>query len=751
MSPTPNETNEFVLSPWAAGLLLLAATIFFFRDFLSLSGTLVVSKITDDLAGQFVWWRQFGFDELKKGHLALWNPHLYCGEPFFGGFQSALLYPPNWLFMLLPLPFALNFSIALHVFLAGWFTYLWVSSRGSHPVSALTGAFMFMFGASYILHIVPGHLPNLCTMVWIPLVFLVIDQYRKEFQTKWILIGMAVMALQIFSGHIQYVYYTGVISLIYAFFNLPEDKEKKLRFLGGLSLIYIGAALLSAVQLLAGWAATAESARAQTLDIDFLDIADISPERLWCLLMPDFFGGYLSYWGGGMYHEGVVFVSVTAFILALFALSVSRHPQKKFFVGLALGMIAVAVGKRLPFFALFCKYFPLFDRFRGIGKINIFITLCLIALAAMGMDEIFRNPPSLKKLVSGALRGGILFFVIALIFVFIPHFRLSPHFDPFLIHMGEMTRSLWQCGLTLMILAALAHFSLRWPPLRYGFLLLSMLELLFFASQNRPSFDLKELKGEVAKIQTTYDQDPGDYRVYTKSTNYVLGTTGSCIWGDDPVLTLRYQLFSKSNDNQKVFYLNRDQLPSDYPRVIGLTRLKYVFEMEDGHLLSKKVEVAPVPRAALVNRWQVGTIESIFPQLADPRFNFKKSVWLESEPLVKPEASLKPEQVSLKDISSDAVEVSAQLSAPKILVLSDSYSRDWKTFPFAESSQQSYQVMPANGFQMAIPLEAGTNHFILQYRPTAFVVGCWISWIAWFLWIGFFFLTVPLTTRPKPL
>src|ERR1035437_4656288 len=64
-------------------------------------------------------WRQFGFDQLRHGNLALWNPHLFSGAPFFGGFQSALLYPPNALFLVLPLGPAINWSIALHVFLAG--------------------------------------------------------------------------------------------------------------------------------------------------------------------------------------------------------------------------------------------------------------------------------------------------------------------------------------------------------------------------------------------------------------------------------------------------------------------------------------------------------------------------------------------------------------------------------------------------------------------------------------------------------
>ena len=39
--------------------------------------------------------------------------------PFFGSFQSALLYPPNWLYLILPIDRAVNADIVLHVLLTG--------------------------------------------------------------------------------------------------------------------------------------------------------------------------------------------------------------------------------------------------------------------------------------------------------------------------------------------------------------------------------------------------------------------------------------------------------------------------------------------------------------------------------------------------------------------------------------------------------------------------------------------------------
>lgn len=747
-APADRFSSEFQPPAWVLPCFLLFVTAALFWSFLSPSGTLVLSKAGEDLTGQFVWWRQFGFDQLKQGHLALWNPHLFCGEPFFGGFQSALLYPPNWLFMILPLPFALNFSIALHVFLAGWFTYLWISARGSHFASAVLAAFMFMFGASYILHLVPGHLPNLCTMAWIPLVFLCIDQLGKEVRAKWILLGMAVLTLQIFSGHIQYVYYTGVVSAVYVLFSLPPGREKKLRFLAGLGGLYLGAALLSAVQLLAGWEAMTESARAQVMDIDFLDIADITPERLWCLFMPDFFGGWQSYWGGGLYQEGGIFVSVTAFILVLFALKVSVHPQKKFFAGLGLFLTLLAVGKRTPLFALFCKYFPLFARFRGVGKLNIFITLCLVALAVMGMDEIFRGHESLKKLSKGIFYGSGFFFFAAVLFTLLLHINGGHRFGPFLPHAGEMIQSLLKCGITLGSLALLAFFSFNRPFFRYGFLILAMGELLVFAAANRPFFDWNLLNRQAAAIQNRYDQNPGDYRVFAGSSNEALGTSGGSVWGDDPFVPLRYDRFSVLTKTMRTHVHNFKQPLADYSRALGLTRLQYAFYEKDGALVSQKLDMAPMPRALLVNHWQIRSLESIWPEVLNPHFDFRKTVWLESDPALESVSDSVKGSVSLKDISTDKLEIQAKLFSPAVLVLSDNYSQGWKVAGLADSVQKSYAVLPANGFQMAVPLPAGANHFILEYRPAAFVIGEWISIFAWFFFLGAVFLVFWRGNKP---
>src|SRR5665213_651639 len=109
------KSNEISISTF---VLFLGVIIVFGKFFLP-GNEMVLSKGTEDLATQYAWWRKFGFEELVKGHLALWNPYLFCGMPFFGNLQAALLYPLNWIFMFFSLPIAINFFIVLHTLFVG--------------------------------------------------------------------------------------------------------------------------------------------------------------------------------------------------------------------------------------------------------------------------------------------------------------------------------------------------------------------------------------------------------------------------------------------------------------------------------------------------------------------------------------------------------------------------------------------------------------------------------------------------------
>src|SRR5208283_1589302 len=111
--------SDWLHSPVFVPVALALMVVAMFANVVLAGGDQVLSHIGTDLSAEFVYWRQFGFDQLRAGHIALWNPHVFSGVPFMGGFQAALFYPPYWMYLILPLRTAINCEIVLHVFLLG--------------------------------------------------------------------------------------------------------------------------------------------------------------------------------------------------------------------------------------------------------------------------------------------------------------------------------------------------------------------------------------------------------------------------------------------------------------------------------------------------------------------------------------------------------------------------------------------------------------------------------------------------------
>ncbi|HEX9373331.1 MAG TPA: hypothetical protein VF897_20125, partial [Roseiflexaceae bacterium] len=82
---------------------------------------------------------------MRNGELPLWNRYAFSGIPLLGDGQTALFYPPSWLFFALPGGAALNYDVLLQFSIAGAGMYLFARSRGLWRLPALVGAVAYMF------------------------------------------------------------------------------------------------------------------------------------------------------------------------------------------------------------------------------------------------------------------------------------------------------------------------------------------------------------------------------------------------------------------------------------------------------------------------------------------------------------------------------------------------------------------------------------------------------------------------------
>ena len=90
-----------------------------------------------DLITSFYPFHAFAARAVRAGSFPLWNPYILAGAPFLANAQSALLYPPNFLYYVLPVSVAWAACLLTRMFLCALFTALFVRSIGGTKTGAI--------------------------------------------------------------------------------------------------------------------------------------------------------------------------------------------------------------------------------------------------------------------------------------------------------------------------------------------------------------------------------------------------------------------------------------------------------------------------------------------------------------------------------------------------------------------------------------------------------------------------------------
>jgi hypothetical protein len=741
------------------GLLVLTLAMFF--DVLFLPGDAVLSNANTDLASQFVHWRGFGFGEMARGTLPLWNPHIYSGAPFLAGFQSALLYPLNILYLVLPLAKAINWGIALHAFLGGLFFYLWALKRGLHPLACFLAGAEFIFCAPHFLHIYAGHLPNLCTMIWAPLLFLAIDGLLEKPSAAWCLLGILAVAMQILAGHIQYVYYTGVAAVIYLALRLPGAAERT-KALTCFFLFYGGAVILAAAQILPGIEAGRDTLRGAGVPYEFATMFSFPPENLITWVAPAFFGDmvHFPYWGRWYLWEMSLFVSVTGFLLALYAV-VFRQGRERFIPAAMAGiLLLLAMGSYLPWFGLLYAYLPGFDTFRGVSKFVFQATLFVILLSAMGLDSLIRDGLRKRWQILAAMIAAASLSLIAGLAIWqssLSPAGLWPGFMRWLFSTGQVylqagmipnSLAVVKAGefaaLGLAVLAATciviaAILFVRVSNLWKASLLvcLAVVELFCAELSSRDTFRLAA--AYPADMVELFQQRPGDHRILNPyNPNLAMSMGWRDVWGYDPLIPRRYGELMAYMQQVDITQIVRNVLQFKYHPLLKMLGCRYMLAPIEGRIVLADLGGDVMPRAALVGHWTVEpNRDRAFAILGRAGFDPQRLVVLERDPkLPTGKASGSPGSVRVTESSTDHLTIEADVKAASILVVTDNYTDGWRIAPLAGSASAAYEIIPANYALRGVPLAPGHHRFRMEYRPASFVVGVWLSLAGVAAWLA---------------
>jgi hypothetical protein len=740
---------------WLCLCLLAASVLIVLGKVLFVSPHEVLSDGRLDLARYFVHWRYFGFHELKSGNLALWNPHCFCGAPFFGNFESALLYPLNFLYLLAPLDAAINWTIALHVFLGGVFTFYWVRRRGLHSLACLLSGMMFMFCGPHFLQIQAGHLSNLCTLIWAPLLFLAIDQLTDRPAPAPCLMGMFAVAMSVLAGHPQYVFYMGVAAGIYAVLNLARARERG-KVMLGMAGIVVGGICLSAVQLFTGLDEGRESMRSLGLSYRFAGSFSFPPENFLTLVAPRCFGDgkNVVYFGRWFVTEASLFVSVMGLALAVCGMARGARAARRFSITMLIIVLVLAMGAYTPVFHFLFNYVPGFNLFRGMDKFLWLAALFLSMLAGVGLDQMLRGRESPWWLIGGAAGAGIALCGLSILprqldwwagvvnqlqestVIVLP---AADYAGPRFVAQtsAQCSRSLIEGAVCLFLAASLLTLAKSRRRIACGgMLLMAVIELASFAGTSLMTFKIGP--AYPPGILQLLAQHPGNYRIEYDNP-YSAMTAGTLdIGGDDPSGLLRYKRYLDFTGG-----IDYDATPFGATakyydiRAWRMLRCRYLIsERKQAYL---PIEGA-LPRLLLVDHFRVMTnYHEIFSTLTNASFHVGEEVILESQPDPAPQPPREKSTIRMLESSTDDLTIEADARTPLLLLMTDTYSSGWRALALPGSSQARYQIMPANYCLRAIPLAAGHHFLRIEYSPLGFRIGKGVSiaaWVVFFVWVG---------------
>ena len=736
-------------------ILLLAVALAMFADLLFVGGTRVLGHPGSDMFLQYFAWREFGFRELAKGNLALWNPHIFSGAPYFGGMQGALLYPPNWIFLVLPTPVAINWSVALHVFAIGAFMFFWMKQRGLSAQASFFAGTLIMFCGVFFPHVFAGHLPQLSAMTWSPLIFCSIDAVFRTQRVRWSLLGMFAIAMQTFAGFPQYVFYTAIIAGLYVALRLIGHWNW--RIAAALASIYPAGALLAAVQLLPAIQATRETTRGFRLPFQFASMLSLPPENFVTLLAPDFFGHIARYWGRWYLWETSVFIGVVGLAFAIYAMIQCERRTKWHALIVVCVALLLALGAYTPLFSFLYNWVPGFDRFRSISKFSFLASLFLCLLAASGLDRLFRfataNPsgggqkrieiPFIAGIFAGAVALGAAGWWTASTgswpglmnasrtsgqSYLLPQLYADTEFVAQSQHLAAM--SLLVASGVCALLGIILVFARREPRALVGVIVLGAAEMFVFAHGTRATFDSSTIVNPDEK--RFLQENPGDYRIMNVANpNSAMLIGAQDMWGYEATVVRRYAEFmtwSQGGDpDQAMSYVQFVR----YDPLFAMLRLGYVLRQHGTELEIGDAPEAPVSHLHLVSNCRVlPDRDAIFDALRSAAFDPTREVILESEPEPKPSPSESAGTARIIAASTDALEIEADVEQPAILLITDAFTSSWRAVALPGSVQAKYQLLPANYILRAVPLQAGHHHLRVEYARDALTIGKWISLLA---------------------
>ena len=777
-------TSEFSLHLFA-GIFLAVAACICFRS-LTIHPTDVLVGVQDnghnDTTNQFIAYKDYQYDRLQEnGQTPYWNPYALTGIPWLGTPQSALFYPPNWIFLWFPSISIISWMLVFYHWWAGLGAYFLGRKYRLNWGSAIISGIAFLAAPYLIAKTGEGHYTTICLVSWFPWVFITYEHFVEG--KKWAIPLMAILlSLCFFSGHVQEVYYlvlflsaSVIIESIFRWFKkrklasttdeIPPSTNRASQVSNGLIKGWVITGILTcglvAIELIPVFIYTKQAVRAGGMLLESTQKGSLELLSGLQLIDPLILGGPDRYQRPDQFYwETICYFGCIPLLLAVMGMCFNF--KKKTVIRLVLiGLVSflAAFGPNLPIYPLFYKIIPGFSMFRNPARLLFICTFVISMLAGFGSQWIFTLFNSIVKqrarMVSylGCLVGitGLAWLVFqnmkpVYIEVF-PKTNLPLQLSTFFVSLLAIAISVLICSLTkkgAVISFLILSITCTWDLSNHAESILRTIPISSFRNESPITKFLKENLGEQRVLASQILLS--DREAWSLGLNKVQGY--------DPVPLIRIGMyaaaeFPKQDAAMIMAGFIEPQLEKARKPLLDLMGVKYAIlktnqkvKIPEWKTISqgtlslpfalrgsqpRKVPYTilenetPLPRAFVLGK--VRPFDSSSNTVKElEKITPRQGVSLTNDLLPKGNRQTFRSAKFLEN-TPDKITIQAELEAPGYLVLTDIYYSGWE----AKVDNQPIPIVPAYFSFRAVPLSAGTHEVIFSFTPPGLKVGKLIS------------------------
>ncbi|UCH35517.1 MAG: YfhO family protein [Armatimonadota bacterium] len=700
-----------------------------------------------DPVQQYLPWRLFATASLRDGIIPLWNPYAFSGTPFLANLQSAIFYPPNLIFLIMPVALGFTYTAVLHLALAGCFMFFFLRVWGIAKWPALAAAAAYMLNGYFIAWLEYPAI-GLWVAVWLPLMLGLHELGLRR--RSWALTALTglVVAVQFFGGHLQVAAYVVFAFLLYALvrtiWNASGESGSSVRrwepITRGVAALALGL-LLAAGQLLPTMELAPRSHRPPVSPAAIQNTA-LPYTHLVIYFVPKFFGTPAdgNYWGNYVgrpdinFFETAGYVGILPLLLACFGALEWRRPLTKYL--LALGAISLLLALGTPLYLLFFYAAPGFKQLAGVARILYLTAFAATGLAALGLDRLSREPRAPMVSVAGLFSIIALSIVSAGLWIFRPQVVAFAQtgVEPIASFPRYLLVQVVVFGGLLIVSWILIAARSRLRVTVFGALCLALIVLDLFLAWVRfnPVTDprMAFFDTGATTFLREHSRDDRMLAIGTSFRDWMPPNTPMAyslrdIQGSDSLWWGRYHRFlSAAQPGAPTF----DWRSLDSP-ALELLAVRHVISphpvehrgwelvLDDDAFVYRRR--APTARARLVSDWRVATDEEALQAVASGAPTMLATPLLDAAPNARAAPGAPPGSAEIVADGIDMVQVRCRAPAPRVLVLADPNYPGWRV----EIGDEAAPSLTADYAFRAVEVPRGEHLVTWRYEPGAFRLG----------------------------